>query len=104
LGALEVVRKGQTYISTGFDRQVLDELRDWPKKSARSVIELTARQRQILQLIAEGKQNKEIAEILHTSTKTVQFHRSRLMIKLGAHTVAGLTRRAIEEGVISIQQ
>lgn len=104
LGALEMVRKGETYISTGFDRQVRDELRDWPRKSGRSVIELTTRQRQILQLVAEGKHNKEIAEMLHTSIKTVEFHRSRLMTKLGAHTVAELTRIAIEEGLISIQQ
>ncbi|MBZ5579728.1 MAG: response regulator transcription factor [Acidobacteriia bacterium] len=104
LGALEAVKKGETYISAGFDRQVLDELRDSPRKSGRSVIELTARQRQILQLIAEGKQNKEIAEILHASIKTVEFHRSRLMSKLGAHTVAELTRLAIEEGVITIRQ
>ena len=104
LTALEMVRKGEIYVSAGFDRQVLDAVRDWPQKTRRFVIELTARQRQILQLIAEGKQNKEIAEILHTSIKTVEFHRSRLMTKLGAHTVAELTRLAIEEGVISIQQ
>ena len=75
-------------------------MRNWPEKSSRLVIELTGRQRQILQLIAEGKQNKEIAEILNVSVKTVEFHRGRLMTKLGAHTVAELTRFAIEEGVI----
>jgi DNA-binding NarL/FixJ family response regulator len=104
LAALEGVRKGQTYVSPGFDREVLDEVRDWPQRPRRLAVDLTARQRQILQLIAEGKQNKEIAGILHTSTKTIEFHRSRLMTALGAHTVAELTRLAIQIGVISIQQ
>ena len=63
-------------------------------------MELTDRQKQILQLIAEGKQNKEIAEIAHISVRTVEFHRSRLMTKLGAHSVAELTRFAIQEGLI----
>jgi DNA-binding NarL/FixJ family response regulator len=104
LAALEVVRKGGSYVSAGFGAEVLDSVRDWPEKSTRVVIELTDRQRQILQLIAEGKQNKEIAEILHVSVKTIEFHRSRLMAKLGAHTVAELTRHAIEEGLIAPQR
>ena len=104
LTALDVVRKGGSYVSAGFGREVLDSVRDWPGKSTRLVTELTARQRQILQLIAEGKQNKEIADILHVSVKTVEFHRGRLMAKLGAHTVAELTRLAIEEGLIGTQQ
>ena len=51
-------------------------------------------------MIAEGKQNKEIAGILYVSVRTVEFHRSRLMSRLGAHTVADLTRIAIQEGLI----
>lgn len=61
---------------------------------------MTDRQRQILQLVAEGRQNKEIAEIVHVSMKTVEFHRGRLMTKLGARSVAELTRFAIQEGLI----
>ena len=63
-------------------------------------LELTGRQRQILQLIAEGKQNKEIATILFVSVRTVEFHRARLMTKLGARNVAELTRLALHEGLI----
>lgn len=100
LTAIEAVRKGGSYVSPGFGQEVIDSVRNWPEKSSRVVIELTARQRQILQLIAEGKQNKEIAEIIHVSVKTIEFHRARLMTKLGAHTVAELTRLAIEEGLI----
>lgn len=100
LTAIDAVRKGASYVSPGFGQDVIDSVRNWPEKSSRIVIELTARQRQILQLIAEGKQNKEIAEIIHVSVKTIEFHRARLMTKLGAHTVAELTRLAIEEGLI----
>jgi DNA-binding NarL/FixJ family response regulator len=70
-----------------------------PTGSTRVSVGLTIRQRQILQLVAEGKQNKEIAEILTVSVKTVEFHRGRLMEKLGAHTVAELTKFAIQEGL-----
>jgi DNA-binding NarL/FixJ family response regulator len=63
-------------------------------------VELTRRQKQILQLLAEGKQNKEIAQVAHVSVRTVEFHRSRLMAKLGLRTVAELTRFAIMEGII----
>jgi len=100
LTAIEAVRKGRSYVSPGFGQEVIESVRNWPEKSSRVVIELTLRQRQILQLIAEGKQNKEIADILQVSVKTVEFHRARLMAKLGAHTVAELTRLAIEEGLI----
>ena len=97
--AIEAARKGDTYVSPGFGRDVIDSARNPQDKSKRAVIELTARQRQILQLVAEGKQNKEIADILCVSVKTVEFHRSRLMEKLGAHSVAELTRFAVQEGL-----
>ena len=102
LTALEAARKGRCYVSPGFGQEVIESVRNWPEKSSRVVIELTGRQRQILQLIAEGKQNKEISDILDVSVKTVEFHRGRLMTKLGAHTVAELTRLAIEEGLIGM--
>ena len=101
LKAIEAVRKGDSYVSPGFDWNVIDSVKNHAGGSTRAVIALTGRQRQILQLIAEGKQNKEIALILNVSVKTVEFHRSRLMTKLGAHTVAELTRFAIQEGLIN---
>jgi DNA-binding NarL/FixJ family response regulator len=61
---------------------------------------LTVRQREVLQLIAEGKSNKEIAAVLNVSIKTVDFHKARLMDQLGLHTTAELTRYAIEHGII----
>jgi DNA-binding NarL/FixJ family response regulator len=96
--AIATVRAGNTYLSPGLDRDVIQDA--MVPVSSRHVIELTSRQRQILQLIAEGKQNKEIASILFVSVRTVEFHRSRLMTKLGARSAAELTRFAIQEGLI----
>jgi len=101
LKAIEVARKGGTYFSPGFGLRVLDNLMKEGLESSRHVIELTQRQRQILQLIAEGKQNKEIAALLNISVKTIEFHRSRLMTILGVHTIAELTRYAIQDGLVS---
>lgn len=100
LTAIEAAIKDRSYVSPSLGRDVIDRLQRRSAQAKRTVIELTNRQRQILQLIAEGKQNKEIAEILDVSVKTVEFHRSRLMTKLGAHTVAELTRFAIQEGLV----
>ena len=104
LKAIEVVNSGELYISPGFSREVIDTMRNQPRRSTRVLIDLTLRQRQILQLIAEGRQNKEIAEVLHVSVKTVEFHRARLMTKLGVHTVAEITRFAIEEGLVGTSE
>ncbi len=100
LAAIETARKGRSYVSPSFGPDVSHSLHDHSARAKRTAIELTTRQRQILQLIAEGKQNKEIAEILDVSIKTVEFHRSSLMAKLGAHSVAELTRFAIQEGLV----
>jgi DNA-binding NarL/FixJ family response regulator len=62
---------------------------------------LTSRQREVLQLVAEGKSNKEIAAILNVSLKTVDFHKAKLMDELGLRTAAELTRYALEHGITS---
>jgi DNA-binding CsgD family transcriptional regulator len=62
--------------------------------------ELTDRQREILKLIIDGKSNKEIADILHVSIKTVEFHRARLMTRLGVKSVGELTKVALQQGLI----
>ena len=62
--------------------------------------ELTSRQTEILQLLAEGKSPKEIAAILDISTRTVEFHKYRIMQAIGARTTAELTRYAIAHGII----
>ncbi len=98
--AIEKALAGGTYVTPSFDRNVLENVGLWRTQPLRSAIDLTGRQRQILQMIAEGKRNKEIAEILNVSVRTVEFHRMRLMTKLGAHSVAELTAFAMREGLI----
>ncbi len=99
LAAIAAVERGEIYVTPEFGRTIIEDVRN-VSHSSRSPVELTDRQRQILQLIAEGKQSKEIADIIHVSLKTVEFHRSRLMTKVGARSVAELTRFAIQEGLI----
>lgn len=100
LKAIEVVRSGRKYFSPELDPNLAHDIALESTKSARHNFELTSRQRQILQLIAEGKQNKEIARLLFVSVRTVEFHRGRLQARLGARSVAELTRIAIQEGLI----
>lgn len=64
-------------------------------------VNLTPRQREVLQLVAEGKSNKEIAGILNVSLKTVDFHKAKLMDELGLRTTAELTRYALDHGITS---
>jgi len=99
LDAIEAARLGKVYVTPAFGPETIDRVRE-SEGSTRSSIELTDRQKQILQLVAEGRQSKEIAGLLHVSVKTVEFHRGRLMAKLGAHSIADLTRFAIQEGLI----
>ncbi len=63
---------------------------------------LTSRQREVLQLLAEGKSAKEVAKILHISTRTVEFHKYHIMEELGIKTSAELVQFAIKHGIISI--
>ena len=100
LQAIELARKGRRYLSPGLGQDVIEDIQARPKTSSRHTLDLTSRQRQILQLIAEGKQNKEVASILHVSVRTVEFHRSRLMSRLGARSAAELSRFALNEGLI----
>jgi DNA-binding NarL/FixJ family response regulator len=66
--------------------------------------QLTPCEREVMQLIAEGRTNNGIAQLLNVSTKTVEKHRANLMAKLDVHDVAGLTRIAIEHGLIFIEE
>ena len=70
-------------------------------KPSTAAADLTDRQREVLQLVAEGRSNREIAGILKVSVKTVQFHRGQIMRKLGVHSAVKLTAFAVREGLIS---
>jgi DNA-binding NarL/FixJ family response regulator len=91
---------GETYLTPRVSQSVVQELlRDEP--SGPEPLEgLTKRQREILQLIAEGRSTKEIAATLDVSVKTVETHRARLMERLGIRDVAGLTRFALRAGLV----
>lgn len=102
LRALDEVSQGRTYFSPGIYSGLEQRIALNSVARSRQVIGLTARQRQTLQLIAEGKQNKEIAALLGVSVKTVEYHRGRLIEKLGVHTIADLTRIALQDGLIAM--
>jgi DNA-binding NarL/FixJ family response regulator len=98
LAAVEKVLGGSRYIAPGIGGDGLDRSED-PARAVAS-LRLTARERQILQLTAEGKSRKEVAHALGISEKTVAFHKDNLKRKLGLRSTAGLTRYALDEGLI----
>ena len=101
--AIKAVAKGQTYISPAIADIVVDNCLIQAAKKAFPVFSvLTARQREVMQLLAEGKSTKQIAFFLRLSIKTVETHRSQLMDKLKIKSIAELTKYAIREGLTSL--
>lgn len=98
--AIEAALRGKTYITPAFGEDVIARLWNRDGELSEETEGLTERQREILQLIVEGRGNKEIADILHLSVKTIEFHRARIMGKLGVKTVAELTKAALQQGLI----
>jgi DNA-binding NarL/FixJ family response regulator len=101
--AIREVHQGRTFFSPSISSRLKDQGKKAPSRSNPSGKKpslLTSRETEVLQLIAEGKANKETAEELHISVKTVEKHRQSLMAKLNIHDTAGLTRYAIATGVI----
>jgi len=99
--ALRAVMRGETYLSPAISKHVVEGFLGRARPDADPLAALTARQREILQLIAEGKSTKEIAATLEVGVKTVETHRAHLMERLGIHDVAGLVRFAIRSGLVS---
>jgi DNA-binding NarL/FixJ family response regulator len=97
--AIRSVAQGKTFLSPSISEQVAEYVRRVGDGSEEL---LTSRQREVLQLIAEGLTNREIAETLEISVKTVESHRTHLMNRLEIHDVAGLVRYAIREGLIDL--
>jgi len=98
--AIGAVMRGENYISSRVSRHLVARLAEGAVPGQSSIDSLTPRQREILQLVAEGKVNKQIAADLCISIKTVEKHRQQVMNKLNIHDVAGLTRYAIARGII----
>ena len=95
--ALRAAMNREIYFSPAVSKQLVQ---DYARRLGRDEEPLTARQREVLQLIAEGKSTKEIALMLDLSVKTVETHRKELMERLGIHDVPGLVRYAIRVGLI----
>ena len=100
--AIREVQKGNSFFSSSVSKRVQDRSRKLAGRggSKKSGNRLSSREVEVLQLIAEGKPNKQVASELGLSFKTVDKHRQHLMSKLDIHDVAGLTRYAIAEGII----
>jgi DNA-binding NarL/FixJ family response regulator len=102
------VMRGETYLSPSISRHVVDgflargKAPDSESPAAGDV--LTPRQRETLQLVAEGRSTKEIAQILDLSVKTVETHRAQIMERLGIHDLAGLVRYAVRAGLVSSER
>lgn len=104
--AVRAASRGEIYLSPAISGFVLDEFlttRSDPGKLS-PIDQLTPREREVFQLIAEGNTNNQIAEILNVSEKTVEKHRASLMAKLDVHDVTALVRLAIKHGLIFLDQ
>ncbi|HVH68242.1 MAG TPA: response regulator transcription factor [Gemmatimonadales bacterium] len=98
LHAIEQVSRGGFYVGAGVSQAVVEACR---MAAAEDGARLTSRERQVVQLVAEGKSTKQIAALLAITPKTAEFHRARVMKKLDVHDVASLVRYAIREGLIT---
>jgi len=98
--ALAAVARGETYLSASVSKSVADYMQDVGAEPT-LLGRLTPRQREVLQLIAEGHTNREIAALLGISIKTVETHRTQLMETVDIHDVAGLVRFALRVGLIT---
>ena len=100
VSAIRAVASGESYLSPAVSNAVLD---DYRKHVTNPIDLLSSREREVLQLIAEGQSTKEIARTLKVSVKTIETHRRQLMNKLELYSVAELTRYAIREGLASLE-
>lgn len=97
--AIETVHQGNTYFSSGASESLFKNFNGNTSKQERA---LTHREETVLQLIAEGQCNKEVARSLDISVRTVETHRQNIKSKLKIHTAAGLTKYAIENGIVKL--
>ena len=103
--AIKKVAAGRIYISPKITDQVLAEyVKQLTKFSAGAESPLSGREREVLQMLAEGKSSRKIAERLHVSVTTVDTHRKHIMDKLGFRTIAELTKYAVREGLTSLDE
>jgi len=97
VNAIRAVARGESYLSPAVSNAVLD---DYRKHVTNPIDLLSSREREVLQMLAEGKTNKEIAVVLNLSVYTVDAHRGRIMEKLNVHSINELVRFAVRNGLI----
>ena len=110
VAAVEALQLQRTFFTTRVSQMVLDGFLDRQsrnvcvisKDNERNGDSLTSREREVIQLLAEGKTSKEVAVTLNLSVKTAETHRTNLMRKLGLHSVADLTRYAVRNGIVQV--
>lgn len=102
--AINTVVSGRVFVSPGIAGVIVkDYVQHLSGETTASGPKLSAREREVLQLLAEGRSTSEIAERMHVSVKTVETHRKRLMDKLNLRSIAALTKYAIREGITSLE-
>jgi DNA-binding NarL/FixJ family response regulator len=97
---IKSIAQNKTYLSPSISHTVIDSYLQRVGADVSPLEQLTSRQREIVQMIAEGKNTKEIASTLEISVKTVEAHRLQLMARLDIHDVPGLVRYAIRTGIV----
>ena len=97
VSAVRAVARGESYLSPAISNAVLD---DYRRHVTNPIDLLSSREREVLQMLAEGKTNKEIATILNLSVYTVDAHRGRIMEKLNLHSINDLVRFAVRNGLV----
>jgi DNA-binding NarL/FixJ family response regulator len=110
VAAVEALQLQRTFFTTRVSQMVLDGFLDRQTRDVGTISKgddhagdsLTSREREVIQLLAEGKTSKEVAVTLHLSVKTAETHRTNLMRKLGLHSVADLTRYAVRNGIVQV--
>ncbi len=98
--AIRTVMRGGQFISDSLRTPALEEFLDPSRRHVRKTVELTPRQREVLQLLAEGKSAKEIAATLNISPRTAEAHKYKVMDNIGVHTTAELVQYALKHGLI----
>lgn len=102
LRALQAIGAGQTYLGPGIAGVVVDAMLGQPVTADSSA--LSSREREVLQMLAEGQTSKEMAAKLHISVATIETHRRQIMDKLGLRTIAELTKYAVREGITQLDR
>jgi len=102
VSAIRAALDGKTYLTPQLAGEVLEAMKQGPEQARDPIGSLTPRQREVLQLLAEGRSGKQIASSLGISARTVEFHKYQMMEALGVHTNAELTHFAIKHGLVEL--